>query len=251
MPDALGISLFAFLLLGLIWGIFHPRPGMLSLLTLIVATLLSMTLGHPSLMYRYAINPLLIMALLGGILIADLVELASNWSGSDYSAWLAVGMFALLLTPSVISDLQLNRLLNQSDTRAIARTWILNHIPPKTVIAATAYDPVWNSYGEPQLPANCRFVPLGNFDSLRARGIRWVFSDSLSGLDQYSPGPTAAEQKDLDSQATLVLDISPIKEGAPPPVFDPSDAFYVPFQHLSSMRWPGPRIRIWMINPGR
>ncbi len=33
------------------------------------------------------------------------------------------------------------------------------------------------------------------------------------------------------------------------PVFDQNDAFYVPFQHISSMRRPGPRIRIWMLKP--
>jgi hypothetical protein len=241
MPDTLGICLFIFLLLALVWVIFHPRTGTLVLLTLTAATFLSMSIGHPSLMYRYAINPLLIMAMLAGILAADLIALASNRSGNSYGVWLSVGLFALLLTPSGISDLQLNRLLNQSDTRAIARTWILNHIPPMTVIAATA------SYGEPQFPANYKFVPLKNFDLLRVRNIRWVFSDSLPGLEDYSPGPTRTEQAALNSEGSLLFDVNPIKEGAPTPVFDPNDAFYAPFQHISSMTRPGPRIRIWML----
>ena len=33
------------------------------------------------------------------------------------------------------------------------------------------------------------------------------------------------------------------------PVFDQTDAFYVPYRHISSMRRPGPRIRIWMLKP--
>jgi hypothetical protein len=208
-----------------------------------------MIVGHPSLMYRYAINPSLIMALLGGIFAADFIELSCNRLGKGYGSALAMGLFALALAPSVTSDLQLNRLLNQSDTRALASLWIRNHIPATTVIAATDYDPIWNSYGEPQLPAGYQFVPMRNFYLLRATGIRWVFSDSLPGLDGYSPGPSASEQKNLDSKATLVLDINPIKEAAPMPVFDPNDAFYVPFQHISSMRLPGPRIRIWMLKP--
>ena len=158
-------------------------------------------------------------------------------------------MFALLLTPSVIRDLQLNRLLNQSDTRTIARSWILSHIPPGTVTAPTAYDPVWNSYGEPQLPPDYRFVLLQDFDSLPARGIHWVFSDSLPGLEAYSPGPTRTAQAALNTEGALLFDLNPVKDGLPAPVFDPNDAFYVPFQHISSMTRPGPRIRIWMLKP--
>ena len=247
MPDTLGISLFIFLLLALVWVIFHLRPGTLVLLTLIAATFLSMTVGHPSLMYRYAVNPLLIMAMLGGILAADSIALVFNWSGDSYGTWLGVGLFALLLMPSVIRDLQLNRLLNQSDTRAIARIWILSHIPPATVIAATAYDPVENSYSEPQLPLDYRFVPLQNFDPLPARGIHWIFSSSLAGLEDYSPGPTRTAQAALNTEGVLLFDLDPVKDGAPAPVFDSNDAFYVPIQHISSMTRPGPRIRIWML----
>jgi hypothetical protein len=98
------------------------------------------------------------------------------------------------------------------------------------------------------LPDAYRLVSMEDFESLRANGVLWVLSDSLPGLVKYSPGPSAAEDKSLDSEATLVLDINPIKEGSPTPVFDPNDAFYVPYQHISSMKWPGPRIRIWRLN---
>jgi len=252
LPDSLGIGLLIFLLLALIWVIFRPRLGTLALLALTAASFLILTVGDSALFYRFAVNPLLVMALLAGVLAADLIEFASRRLGARRGIMLSVALFALLLAPSLIDDLQLNRLLSQSDTRARARLWIRSHIPPlppRTVIAATDYDPVWNRFGEPQLPAIYEFVPMQSFDLLRARRIRWVFSESLPGLVRYSPGPSAAEQKGLDSGATLVLDINPIKEGAPMPVFDQNDAFYVPFRHISSMRWPGPRIRIWMLKP--
>ena len=269
MPDTLGIGLLIFLLLALVWVILRPRLGTLALLALTAGNFVSLTVGHTALMYRYAINPLLVMALFGGTFAADLIALASNWLGNRYGISLAVGLAGLLLAPSLISDLQLNRLLSQSDTRTQARLWIEKHIPLEkrilqlriakhialekytvqlTLIAATDYDPLWNSFGKPQLPGSYQLIPMEDFGSLRANGILWVLSDSLPGLVRYSPGPSDAEQKGLNSEARLVLDINPIKGGAPMPVFDPNDAFYVPYQHISSMRWPGPRIRIWRLN---
>jgi hypothetical protein len=247
MPATLGVGLQVYLLLALVWVIFHPRLGTPGLLALTAVSFLSITVGHPALMYRYALNPFLLMALLAGVSAADLVELASRRLGTRWGIPLAVALFGLLLAPSVTRDLQLNRLLNQSDTRALARLWIQSHVPPLTVIAATDYDPIWNSFGEPQLPPSYRFAPLQNFDSLPARGIHWVFSDSLPGLEAYSPGPTGTEQAALNSEASLLFDLNPVKDGSPTPVFDPNDAFYVPFQHISSMTRPGPRIRIWML----
>jgi hypothetical protein len=246
MPDSLGIVLLVFLLLGLVWAIFYPRPGTLTLLALTAASFLTVTVGDPPLLYRYAITPLLVMALLAGVLAADLVGLASLRLGAGRGISLSLVLFALILGPSLVRDLQLDRLLLQTDTRALARLWIQSRTPPMTTIAATDYDPIWNAFGKPPLSGPYQLTPLKDFDALRAKGISWVISDSLPGI-RYSPGPSPEEQKDLDSEATLVLDINPIKEGAPAPVFDPNDAFYVPFQHISSMTHPGPRIRIWKL----
>lgn len=246
MPDTFGTGLLVFLLLALVWVISHPRPGTLSLLALTAASFLIMTVGRPALMNRFAVSPLLVMALLAGVFVADLFEFASERLGAARGIALCAALFALTLGPSLVRDLQLNRLLDQPDTRVQARNWMRSHIPPLTVIAGTDYDPVWNTFGKPQSPGLYSYVPLEDFNSIRGKVILWVLSDSLPGIP-YSPGPSAAEQKGLDSEATLELDIDPIKEGAPTPVFDPNDAFYVPYQHISSMRWPGPRIRIWRL----
>ena len=246
MPDTSGVGLLIFLLLALAWVIVHPRIGTLSLLALIATSFLSLTVGEPSLMYRFAISPLLVMAFLGGVLAADLTELASDRLGARWGIPTAVALFALLLGPSLVRDLQLNRLLRQTDTRALARVWIQKNIPPETAIAVTNYDPLWRPYGKPQLPGSYKFVSLENLESHQAGRVSWVLSDSLPGI-MHSPGPTPAEQKSLDEGATLVLDINPIKEGTPAPVFDTNDAFYAPYQHISSMMRPGPRIRIWKL----
>ena len=249
MPDSLGIVLLTFLLLALAWAIFHPKLGTPSLLALAAVYFLSLTVGDPPLMYRYALNPLLVMALLAGVFVTDMIQFASGWLGAGLGVASSAALFALILAPSVVHDVQLDRLLLQPDTRTLARLWIEKHIPQPSLIAGTDYDPIWKHFGKPQLSSVYRLIPMEDFDSLRANGVAWVVSDSLPELARYSPGPSEAEQAALNSEATLVLDINPQKEGGPMPVFDPNDAVYVPFQHISTMKWPGPRIRIWMLKP--
>ena len=74
-----------------------------------------------------------------------------------------------------------------------------------------------------------------------------VMSDSLEPLAFYSHGPMPDELAMLNSNATLVFDADPLKPGKPMPVFDAADAFYAPLRHITSMRRPGPRIRIWKL----
>jgi hypothetical protein len=68
-------------------------------------------------------------------------------------------------------------------------------------------------------------------------------------LSLWSEGASDADLAELNSEATLEFDLDPIKAGAATPVFDPNDAFYVPFNNITSMVRPGPRIRIWKVNP--
>ena len=63
----------------------------------------------------------------------------------------------------------------------------------------------------------------------------------------YSRGPTPHQLAELDREATLVKEFNPLKPDTPAPVFDEADAFYTPLRHGSSMKRPGPRIRIWQL----
>ena len=82
-------------------------------------------MGIHRLEFRYLVNPLIALALLGGVFAADLAAMASSRIGgrSEYSLALFA---AALLVPSLIRDLQLNHLLKRADTRTIARLWILS-----------------------------------------------------------------------------------------------------------------------------
>ena len=91
-------------------------------------------------------------------------------------------------------------------------------------------------------------MPIEDVATLRAKGVRFVVADT-SPLEFYSHGPTPEQLADLEKNAKLVLDEDPVDPDGPPPVFDMADAFYAPLQHASSMSRPGPRIRIWRIDP--
>jgi dolichyl-phosphate-mannose-protein mannosyltransferase len=246
MPDSFGITLLIFLLVALVYAILSPRPGVISLLAFIAVTFASFLIGRPALMYRYLVTPLLPMAVLAGVAIGDLRGFASARLGTTRGSLPAVILIGMILAPSLIHDLQLNRLLLQTDTRTLASQWITANIAPGSSVAVN--DLHHAAYGRPLLPAGCALVPIQDPAVLRARNVRWVLSDSMPGI-AYSPGLSAAQLAALNSGADLVYDINPITDGAAAPIFDPNDAFYAPIQHITSMERPGPRIRIWRIKP--
>jgi len=250
IPDSFGITLLVFLLAALVYALPRPRPGVISLLAFIAITFASLLVGRPPLMYRYLITPLLPMAVLAGVATGDLTGFASARLGTTRGILLGAILVGMILTPSLIRDLQLNRLLRQTDTRTLASRWVAARIAPGSGVAAIDiyYVNVLIPFGEPQLPAGCGVVPMQDPAVLRAENVWWVISDSMPGL-YWSPGPSGAQLAALNSGADLVYDINPVKDGAPAPIFDANDAFYAPIQHIASMERPGPRIRIWMLKP--
>ena len=92
-----------------------------------------------------------------------------------------IGLSALMVL-LLVRDLELNRLLSQTDTRTLARRWITTHIPPGSAIAEIDNT---TPYGKPQL-AGYQIVPFQNPSFLRASNVRWVLSDSSPSLWLYS-----------------------------------------------------------------
>jgi hypothetical protein len=260
MPDSFGIALAIFLVTAILWALIHPRPGTLSIITFLVVAFVGVTHSH-WVKYRYLMAHFSAMALLGGLLVSDLARLASAHFGVRRAGILAGFGLTLLLTPCFVRDIELNRLLNRTDTRTLARQWIETHIAPGSTIVATDTWP----YGKPQLnPAEANSWPLGKspqnpvlytvrvvrFDdlqTLKVDGVEYVMSDSFPPIAFFTPGLTPRQEALLGSHATLVFDTDPLKPGPPTPVFDTNDAFYAPLRHITSMTRPGPRIRIWKL----
>jgi len=244
MPAGFGIEFEIFLLAALLWVVLRPRPGTYALLAFVLACFLSLTYGRPQLEYRYLVNPLMAMALLGGVLATDIIALARSWMGARI-AYLVAATGVLLFVPSSIRAVQLDHLLQRPDTRTIARLWMLEHIPQNTTIALFWGD----TYGKPKLPGRYKLVRVDSLESLQAaiKTAQWVVLDNFAPLILWSPDATEAEIAELNSKGTLELDLLSLKPDAELPECDPNDAFYAPFSHFSSMLRPGPRIRIWKI----
>jgi len=242
MRDCFGIGMEALMLAALVWALFRREPGTLSTLAFVGATFSALLSSH-QLFYRYILVPFPAMALLAGILVADLIAFAVTRLGKRRGGALVIAGFAFLLAPSLIRDIQLDLLLNRTDTRVLALRWIERHIERGSAIAEIDQT---TPYGKPPLSVSYRVLPFEDPKLLRAKGVTWVVSDSYPPLF-YSRGPSADELAALNAQATLVFDADPIRNDAPVPIFDPNDAFYVPLQHLSSVTRPGPRIRIWKL----
>jgi hypothetical protein len=243
MPDCFGVTLEVALIAGLLWAALRPKPGTTSLVAFLWVAIVTITTGLRA-YYRYLVIPFPAMAILAGVAAADLMHLAESKIGRTRAAAGFAMLMVAILAPSVIRDVQLNRLLAQTDTRILARQWIVAHLPPGTKLASTSVA----MFGSPQLPASYRIVPVDELRWLKANRIRWVISDSLEPLAAYSPGASAAELSWLRDNATLAFDANPIAPNATrASAFDSADAFYAPLNNITSMTRPGPRIRIWEV----
>jgi hypothetical protein len=245
-PDSFGAAMLALFVVAILWKALRRQPGVPSLILFVLIACTLMTRSR-YVFYRYLLIPLPAMVMLAGMFLADLMRLAAPSLGLP-KARVALGCgLALLVLPSLIRDIELNELLLRTDSRTLAREWIEHHVARGSSIAVTD---IGNLCGKPQLSDHYHWVALEPLDSLRAKNVRWVLSDSFPPVEFYSKGPSEEEAKQLDSRTRLAFEIDSIKPGKAMPVFDPADAYYAPIANITSMMRPGPTIRIWQLGEG-
>ena len=242
LPDSFGPELALVLGVATAWVILRPRLGTYSLLTFLLVAVIGITQSRYS-FYRYALVPLPALLIFLGIFLSDLCQFLQKRMGKGSAILMTAIGVVLLLTPCLIRDYKLNRLLYRKDTRTMAREWIEKNLPAGEALAASAPQ---TAYGKPQLGSRHTYVRLGTPHDLKRLKIRWVLSDS-DVLPFYSPGVSPEQEDWLATKALLRFSVDPRKPDTPTPNFDQNDAFYVPLRHASSIKRPGPRIRIWEI----
>ena len=147
---------------------------------------------------------------------------------------------AVLLAPSLIRDWKLARLLVRPDTRAVAREWIEGHVSAGEAIAILRD----RGCGLPRFAASRPLLVLDSPLALADSAARWIVLDSTP-FSALSPDLDTPSQRRLDAWGELVLDVDPREAGTPEPIYDRLDPLFVPLQHASSVKRPGPRIRVW------
>jgi hypothetical protein len=150
------------------------------------------------------------MAIHTGVFVSDMIVAAASILGMPSTAAAAAALFlGGILMPSLVRDVELNRLLLRVDFGA---TVDYGPFSPGTVLAATQ-----GVYGKPQLPFVYRIVQMNDFGSLRTKHIRWVLSDSLDQL-AFSPGPSDSQLAELRVQAfwsSILIQCAPVLRSCP------------------------------------
>jgi Dolichyl-phosphate-mannose-protein mannosyltransferase len=207
------------------------------------------------------------LALLAGVAIAALVRLVPGGRLVRAAALAAVGL-AVLAQP-ILADVRTARLLGRTDTRQLARNWLVAHYPARLRIVI-----------EPAVPPRYyrRITSSGRGDPLHKQFIRGFIRDINDTHDDYgstlSPAtlntyrragfclvmtmsvirgraenahlaPALAYYKALQQQSKQVLHVSPYKRGAKPVKF----SFDLSYNYYpTAFARPGPEIWIYRLN---
>lgn len=222
-----------------------------------------------SVFFRYAdpmIPPLL---LLGGRALADLTQLLTV----RRVRWLAFGAaLAIILVPAAAHDLRYDTLIQQTDTRTLAYTWLAQHVPAGSraavpYMAGPAHDQAMIDSGEHSHGATSPYV-ASFLDSrletqysileLTRDDLQWTSLDVFTRqgihfvvVGYETPGTGCQVDSPLErllrQQGPPVASFSPTT-GCPSSTFDPIDTYYVPLAGYSGWNRPGPYIRIYQLN---
>jgi hypothetical protein len=270
MRWGMGDLLLLLCLAGFVWALLGRRRGVLVLLTFPVLVLAF--LCKPGNMYfaRYALVAVPFLLLPGGALLADLLlRVPARWRLAAAAAALSV-----LVAQPAVSIVRYNRLLGEVDTRTLAKRWMEENVPDGSTILLEAW---W--FG-PQVSSARTKVPFSRREySLRLggpygasetldesgrpvrasvaayaeSGVDYLVTNSLtSGSEMIDPEDDRAKRafyEELDQEAELLYEVSPVRAGAtlPPRIFEQS---YGPVTDLARLERPGPVVKIYRLPPG-
>jgi hypothetical protein len=202
-----------------------------------------------------------VLALLAGVALAGL---AGRVPGRP---WVRAGVLGLLLAAvlaqPIAADLRTGHLLNRTDTRLLARDFLLAELPRRARVVVEPATP--RGYFLDQVTRGFRAPP----ETLVAGGTpqRFLLSLEPQLVDRYRRAgycvvvtfsavrgraemdgvrPALAYYRALERQSRLIFSVDPYEDGAKPPPFDfdQSTHLYYP----SVYHRPGPEVRIYRLD---
>jgi hypothetical protein len=151
----------------------------------------------PARHYERNLLPILpYLAVAGGIATATLIGSARSQHLSGIarprlaSGLVAIGLLACLVLPASAS-VEMTNAMRGPDTRSLARTWMLEHVPKGATIAREAYTPQFNSR-EFQVRGSY-FLHQHTLDEYRKLGVRYLIASGRT-YDRFVDMPGAVEE---------------------------------------------------------
>lgn len=172
-------------------------------------------------------------------------------------AWLAAGATFLLVAQGVAASVRVDETLSRTDTRVIARDWLVEHVPRGSRIVVEPFIPdgFLNAGGLAGPPAWDRFpvkrpfqayekkLAPGLIDTYREGGYCWVVTGSHQkqrGLEEGLAGARAYYRR-LERETASKVVISPFRPDFDPPDFNFDSSFnYRPRVYAR----PGPLVEV-------
>ena len=186
---------------------------------------------------RYMTPLVPVLALLeAGVLAAAVDRLPRRWA----TGALAVAL-ALLVAEPLARAVAYDRVAARTDTRLAAMRWMAEHLSVGAQVEVIGTQ-IW-VYGRPEMPPGIVGRHLRpDRDTLRREGIGYVLThDHVLPFSRVPPDVMAA----LAPHLRLLVEFDPFTEARDVAVFEPGDAYYVPFHGFRGVRRPGPLIRIY------
>lgn len=213
---------------------------------------------------------LAIFAAYGAVELGKWLSGRFKWSSGDRATLpLIVGVVTVALIGPLIHVVHNDRVLSRTDTRQLAKQWVIDNVPKDQAVAFDLLGPppFYNVNGALKGPVAFRYRPLPRgaqvelfaqnlspavLEQYRQEGYCYVVSGSTQKgrvMKDPSKAPgAAAYYKALDEQGEKVASFSPMKPGHALPKFNFDISYdYYPLGYYR----PGPQIDIYRLSGGR
>jgi hypothetical protein len=236
-----------------------------SLPLIIFALLVWLFMGKQLRFYARWMMPIYpVLALLAGYAAVEAAKALTGRFAKDRGAHattaVAVAIMAIALIGPLVHVVHNNKVLTKTDTRELAKQWLVENVPPGQKVAIDLLGPpaYYDGLTIRPLPRGkevenyAKTLSPALIDQFEKEGYCYVVSGSIQKgrvtKDPKQAPSAAAYYKALAERAELVASFSPMKPGAKLPKFNFDISYnYFPLGYAR----PGPQVDIYRLSGGR
>jgi hypothetical protein len=230
LPSGFGWPVFLAAAAGIVRALRLRRPADLALLAFVVP-MFALVASVKTVFPRYLVPFVPPLAVLAAELVLQ---------GLPASRALRAAAALLMVLPSLLGTVQLDRILSRPDTRVLVAEWLEAHVPRRAAVVTC------KGYGTPVLER-----PRVTETYCGMKRVSEGFPGHRYLITQEHPAFTLTGVRGdvlayLERRATPVAEIGPFRQGGVDvPFFFTADAFFVPFSGLGAVERGGPVLKVW------